>query len=579
MRGTRAAAKVCWGRVRAGSRCPTRRPVPQAGLDSPRERSPNASAWSFASRQFSNIFGAALLSLLLSTSFASAQLGVKSIQEALIWTGFYSGPIDGDLGKGSIEAIRAYQTSSGQTATGVLTALQTGSLMQRAHDLKVANGFSPLVDNNTGASMGFPFALAPKRVDERYGSNYLSNDNQIIIGVRHYNCSAGLESVYNRFKAALQFSKIDYDVRRPNWFAVAGSVSNKSYYFRYFSVPAGIDGLYTIYDNSLRDRVSPAIAMLSLTFQPSSGPLPHRAVTEPPLCDIPVQYEMLNAGVNMFQLVAQQNLPRPEQPSGRELTLNAETKPIYLDSTQELDASKLLLDSIEELISQSTGKRAQFFKYVVDKAKLDGFRSDMPMLRVVFPERVFFDTDKSEIKTEAAAVVGSVAQSLRKQNGKVALFVAGHTDSRGSEEYNLDLSIRRAESVARALVSTGVGSALIWRVGFGKAIPLRKNDSAQNMAYNRRVEFLIAQQPTIIAAWVKNTKSLCQGDAGICDEPRVDLNFRAAPVGQKTLDSIPLQVPARPLLGSSAKHPNERPPLPLVILTRPSLLELGNRTE
>jgi hypothetical protein len=197
----------------------------------------------------------------------------------------------------------------------------------------------------------------------------------------------------------------------------------------------------------------------------------------------------------------------------------------------------------------------------------------MPILRIVFPEHVFFDTDKANVRPEAELVLKSVAESLQKQVGQVALFVAGHTDARGTEKHNLDLSIRRADSVARALVSKGVGSASIWRVGFGKAIPLRPNTSAKNMAYNRRVEFLIAQQPAIIAAWVKTAKSVCEDGPGNCDQPGINLSFRAAPVGRAGLQPIMLQLPPRPSMGG---HPRERPPLPNILLSRPSLRDLEN---
>jgi hypothetical protein len=84
----------------------------------------------------------------------------------------------------------------------------------------------------------------------------------------------------------------------------------------------------------------------------------------------------------------------------------------------------------------------------------------------------------------------------------VALFVAGHTDSRGTDEYNLDLSIKRATSVAEALLRRGAGVTRIYRVGFGEAVPLRPNDSDANMALNRRVEFLFSSRPAALSAWL-----------------------------------------------------------------------------
>ena len=58
------------------------------------------------------------------------------------------------------------------------------------------------------------------------------------------------------------------------------------------------------------------------------------------------------------------------------------------------NGSKSHLASVEELLSRSNPGGGRYFKYVVDRASLAGFREDMPVLRIVFPEQVFFDTDK-----------------------------------------------------------------------------------------------------------------------------------------------------------------------------------------
>ena len=150
----------------------------------------------------------------------------------------------------------------------------------------------------------------------------------------------------------------------------------------------------------------------------------------------------------------------------------------------EATASKVMVESVRSLLTGFRTPNVKFFTYNVDKKELQGFKSDMPILRVVYEERVFFDTDKADLRQEALPVVKSIANTLRQQKQKIALFVAGHTDARGSEDYNQKLSIRRAEAVGTAIRREGSGSALIWRVGFGKSIPIRPNDSERNMGLN-----------------------------------------------------------------------------------------------
>ena len=72
--------------------------------------------------------------------------------------------------------------------------------------------------------------------------------------------------------------------------------------------------------------------------------------------------------------------------------------------------------------------------------------------------------------------------------------VEGHTDDRGSDSYNLDLSQRRAESVVSYLVSRGVEPQSLSPVGYGETQPIADNRSPEGRADNRRVEFIILEQ-------------------------------------------------------------------------------------
>lgn len=76
------------------------------------------------------------------------------------------------------------------------------------------------------------------------------------------------------------------------------------------------------------------------------------------------------------------------------------------------------------------------------------------------------------------------------QEGKVVL-VEGHTDDLGSDKYNLDLSMKRAEKIRELLLSGGVSDELISVIGYGEKQPLVPNISTENRAVNRRIEFKI----------------------------------------------------------------------------------------
>ena len=160
------------------------------------------------------------------------------------------------------------------------------------------------------------------------------------------------------------------------------------------------------------------------------------------------------------------------------------------------------------------GAPPQFFDGFVPAYELPPeINSDLPLLRVVFPDRVFFDTARSELRPEAREVVRVIARNLQLEPPDVVLFVAGHTDPRGDKGYNQILSIERANAVADAILSEGVNVARVWRVGFGEDMPLRAGDDETAWGFNRRVEFLFAARAEAVAVWLADAQidMLCQG--------------------------------------------------------------------
>jgi outer membrane protein OmpA-like peptidoglycan-associated protein len=109
-------------------------------------------------------------------------------------------------------------------------------------------------------------------------------------------------------------------------------------------------------------------------------------------------------------------------------------------------------------------------------------------------EKVYFDTNKATIKPRSYGLLDEIAQVL-KQNAQISkLRVEGHTDSRGSEKYNQDLSERRAASVRQHLVEKGgISADRLVSKGFGESQPIADNSKKAGRDQNRRVEFLILE--------------------------------------------------------------------------------------
>jgi outer membrane protein OmpA-like peptidoglycan-associated protein len=104
---------------------------------------------------------------------------------------------------------------------------------------------------------------------------------------------------------------------------------------------------------------------------------------------------------------------------------------------------------------------------------------------------VLFDTARSELKEGAQVSMDRLAEFLR-ENPERRLLVEGHTDARGSEEFNRDLSARRADAVSSALAQRGIPRDRLRSVGLGEAYPVASNETPAGMQQNRRVEIVVS---------------------------------------------------------------------------------------
>ena len=99
-------------------------------------------------------------------------------------------------------------------------------------------------------------------------------------------------------------------------------------------------------------------------------------------------------------------------------------------------------------------------------------------------DRVFFDFDRSNLKPDAQATLDKQAAWLGKYP-QVNVQLAGNTDDRGTEEYNLALGQRRANSSRDYLVARGVAASRITTISYGKDRPTAMGDNEQAWAQNR----------------------------------------------------------------------------------------------
>ncbi len=100
---------------------------------------------------------------------------------------------------------------------------------------------------------------------------------------------------------------------------------------------------------------------------------------------------------------------------------------------------------------------------------------------------VYFDFDKSNIRKDAVPILDEAVATL-KAEPNMMVSVEGHTDSRGTDAYNMRLSMRRSESVKAYLVQHGISASRLSVQGFGESKPVATNETAEGRQQNRRVE-------------------------------------------------------------------------------------------
>jgi peptidoglycan-associated lipoprotein len=115
-----------------------------------------------------------------------------------------------------------------------------------------------------------------------------------------------------------------------------------------------------------------------------------------------------------------------------------------------------------------------------------------PMEGLLAKRTVYFDFDSSEIRGEGTEIVAAHAKYLAQNTG-MKVRLEGHTDERGSREYNIGLGERRSQSVRRALLLQGAAEGQLATVSYGEERPAAAGSDEAAWTKNRRVEIVYLQ--------------------------------------------------------------------------------------
>ncbi len=145
------------------------------------------------------------------------------------------------------------------------------------------------------------------------------------------------------------------------------------------------------------------------------------------------------------------------------------------------------------------GKKFPFQLNLPKDQELDSYFLDIVIkvitsyIRTYTLENVYFDFDKWDIREDAIVALTGLLKEM-KGNPKMKIEIAGHTDADGKDDYNMQLSQHRANSVVNWLVKNGISSKRLLAKGYGKTQPISTNETVDGRQKNRRTEVRVIEE-------------------------------------------------------------------------------------
>lgn len=176
--------------------------------------------------------------------------------------------------------------------------------------------------------------------------------------------------------------------------------------------------------------------------------------------------------------------------------IEGEKQALELEKTKLEAQKQALVNQKEEILASLDGlrqERDQLSKRLEGAlSKVAETRDSARGLIVSLPD-ILFDLNEASLKPDTKIVIAKLAGVLLMMP-ELQLRVEGHTDSTGSDAYNLELSRKRAESVSSFLQAQGIDASRLQAEGYGKSRPVADNSTAEGRRKNRRVEVVIARE-------------------------------------------------------------------------------------
>ena len=156
------------------------------------------------------------------------------------------------------------------------------------------------------------------------------------------------------------------------------------------------------------------------------------------------------------------------------------------------DNHKRRMKKLDKVASRNSQMQVREMRVKPGQTEGEVWDGNYPVARVSYDDKVFFDFDRYSIRPDGVQVLRELAEFLGEELGTTTVLVVGHTDSKGLDVYNLQLSERRALAVVDFFKKFSLVHIYFEYSGVGETQPAASNSTEPTRALNRRVEFFIS---------------------------------------------------------------------------------------
>ncbi len=175
---------------------------------------------------------------------ALPQADRRAIQTNLVWTGIYKSGVDGEFGRLTFNAMRAYANRRSGSEDGILSAADRGALAAEAARARAAVDFRTVQEPRAGVAIGVPQKILSRRSETQSGARFDSADKSAGLETfRMKESEASLQTLFDNYRAPSPNRRVTYSVIRTDFLVVAAETPSRSFYTRVARGTAGTENL------------------------------------------------------------------------------------------------------------------------------------------------------------------------------------------------------------------------------------------------------------------------------------------------------------------------------------------------